>query len=60
MKLSILSLASAGECGTIDVFWGEQQATGTLVSVVCHLFPKRRLSPLLRQRSNLRPNAGKL
>jgi len=38
MKLSILSLASAGECGTIDVFRGEQQATGTLVSVVCIFF----------------------
>jgi hypothetical protein len=36
--LSNLSLACAGECGTIDLFWGEQQTTGTLVSVVCIFF----------------------
>ena len=53
-----LWLASVGECGTIDLFWEEQQTTWTLVSEGLHL-SKTALIALAPLWSNLRPYAGK-
>jgi hypothetical protein len=50
-----LWLASVGECGTIDLFWGEQQTSWTLVSEGLHLSKTAliALAPLLEQPSAL-------